>query len=216
MQKLMERIREEDKIYSTIKRIVAQRVDVVLWQYDHEKKRILKNAQIFKFDESNNEIFFTPKKNIFNLDLNKYLYCLYKERAMVFKGKIGFCSNYKLAIEFPKQILVEESRQDQRLDPTKGQVHLNFNFGSKNNIKLNHFPFSTILNDYSFGGLSFITNVFHISKFHVGDIMIFKLGHDKDQIKEGRVVHISKTEPTYMSNSYQQQQYKIGIEYSLT
>jgi hypothetical protein len=212
MQKLMERIREEVKITSTIKRLVAQRIDVILWQYDDLNKRVLKNAQILKADEYNDEIFFTPKKNTFSLDLEKYLYCLYKDRAMVFKGKISFCSKYKLALKFPKQILIEESRSETRCEPKNGKEHLNFNFGQLRHKEANYFPYSTILNDYSVDGLSFITNVANITKFEIGNFMTFKLGYENNKIMEGKVIHISKTTQSNLQDSYQQHQYKVGIQ----
>lgn len=200
--KKMQKLIRKTKITKVIEDIAKERASLQLWQNKEGESRKTNTGYTLRFDRSKKEIIFTSKEKKFDFDLGKVIYCFWEESLMIFKAKVIFMSEYKLAVKIPDYIMTKEKRNSERIDVAKDKLVVNYHLGSRTKSTNELFPFSTNLLDLSNGGIALLVKVANISKFHVGDQLTLKLPQQNNEIFEGRITHISKSLTSLFEGEY--------------
>jgi hypothetical protein len=208
MKNNMIKVIKKSKINRVLEELAKDRTAIQLWQNKEDESRRVNIGHTLRFDKSKKEVIFTSKKKKFNFDFEKSLYCFWEDSLMIFKTRISFMSEFKLAVMIPEYLMTKEKRKHPRMDVSKDDENVHYHLGECTDATHELFPFSSKVLDISKEGIGLLVNLANISKFHMGDRLTLKIPQDNNQIVEGRIVHITK--PTSVVSSTE---YSVGLTF---
>ena len=204
MQKVLNKITEENEISETLMKICNSYQVLQLWQIVIDGSRIVHMGKPLRYNASKDEVFFTAGNMTYDFDLTKEIYCFWPEQLLIFKSNITFLSDFKVAIKSPKSIIIQDKRTFTRVDCSINKFQLNFYFGQKTQNKQIMFPYSSLILNYSSQGLALKVAKININKFFIGDNITMRLPNKNHSITQGKIVHIT---------TVSRNEYIVGVKY---
>jgi hypothetical protein len=208
MKHNMIKVIRRSKIEKVLEELAKDRSSLQLWQNKDDESRKTNTVHTLRFDKNKKEVVFTSKEKKFDFDYEKVLYCFWEGSSMIFKTRISFMSEFKLAVSLPDYLMTKEKRRDPRTDFSRNEQSIHYHLGVSTDTTHEVFPFSSKILDFSEGGVGLLVNLANISKFHIGDNLTLKIPINDNQIVEGRVTHITKPVPSISATDY-----NVGISF---
>jgi hypothetical protein len=186
-------VEREDHITDLFQNIHQRNFILTLWQPKTGRRQIAK-ASVLKVNKQNLTVEFSSFKSSFQFLGKDPLYIFCRRKFLVFKAKIKFHSPFKIITELPNHILVEELRENDRIDFSllKSEQFIRITKDEKVDIGL-HF-FKSRLLDISDQGLAFQISGYDAQKFKTGDklaLHVFNKTKDRNFIP-GKVHYIKR------------------------
>ena len=204
MQKVLNKITKENEVNETLMKMCNSYQVMQLWQIVINGNRKVHKGKPLRYNASKDEMFFTAGNMGYDFDLTKEIYCFWREQLLIFKSRITFLSDFKVAVKSPKSIIIHDKRAYTRVDCSRNKFRLNFYFGQKTQNMRMMFPYSSRILNYSSQGLALKVAKININKFFIGDNITMRLPNKNHSITQGKIVHIT---------TVSRNEYIVGVRY---
>ncbi|MFZ4713553.1 MAG: hypothetical protein ACOYL6_07575 [Bacteriovoracaceae bacterium] len=161
---------------------------ILLWQ-KVDGKRLMIEAIVKKIQKDQGAVILEPKDPSIKLKDKEPIYGKGEVRNLLFKETLNFSSSQMIIFPIPKDVRLDELRQEQRHDFTNGEKVI---FLSEHKMSQKQDLHERVLGDFSKSGLSFTTELIHINNLNVGDkISIAQIGNLSFEPRiEGQITYI--------------------------
>jgi hypothetical protein len=182
---------------------------VTLWQNIDNIHRVRAFARLAKIDVEAEEIEFTPRKGVFDFKSAIPLYFWGKRSNTIFKTNIRYNSDLKIVIKLPKDIMIQDSRSEPRLNYTSEELYVQYMYGGQRDSNLDYMKLKSRLLDLSDNGLSFKSSLNNIVRFREGDKLRIESTSQDKKFMDSHISYIT----TVLDPKTMQRYYRVGVKF---
>ncbi len=206
-QKSLIEIREVQELESILSHLKNRDSKFLLWQTLNGEKRFVQEGRLATISSQVEELVFFPKQGDFSFLPGSHVYLYTAHRSSIFKASILHLAGSKLVLNFPKKVMLQNTRLDPRnmyfTPGTLVQFRLNPK-GQNDGLLLN----SRLL-DLSKGGLAFKSSLTNLINFRPGDRVLMNSPFGQKEMIEGEIRHIT----SIPQNQHHESHLRIGVKF---